>query len=175
MGGHPIHHATHAGFWPQFDGSQKMAAATCSDQAVDRLIGAWNLVSWFETRPDGGIDHHLDDGWIGKLIYTADGHVSAQIVQKNLHRFIDEDYRNASAAESAAAWKGYFGYFGTFSVDPRQRSITHHIEGAWFPNLAGTDQVRRYRFEDSRLILEADSAWGHVGVIWTRAAAFLLP
>jgi hypothetical protein len=69
------------------------------------------------------------------------------------------------------AWKGYFGYFGTYSVDSGERSVTHRIEGAWFPNLVGTDQVRRYRFEDMRLILDADTAWGHVRIIWERSAS----
>jgi hypothetical protein len=44
--------------------------------------------------------------------------------------------------ERAAAWPQYFGYFGTFSIDEAQQTVTHHVESGWFPNLAGTDQVR---------------------------------
>lgn len=37
------------------------------------------------------------------------------------------------------------------------------------PELVGTNQVRHYRFEDSRLTLDADTAWGRVRIIWERS------
>ena len=137
--------------------------------AVERLIGAWNLVSWFEIKSDGNSTVPPDD--IGRLIYTADGHVSAQIVRRSSSRFQSDDWRSASDAEISTAWKSYFGYFGTYTVDSGRQLITHHIEGAFFPNLVGTDQVRRYRFEDSQLILEADTAWGSIRAAWERATS----
>jgi len=64
-----------------------------------------------------------------------------------------------------AAWPGYFG---TFSIDARNAAVTHHIEAGWFPNLAGTDQVRHYRFDGDELVLDADTAWDKVRIIWRR-------
>jgi hypothetical protein len=136
---------------------------------VARLIGAWDLVSLFEVGSEGKTDPSPGD--IGKLIYSADGHVSAQIVRKNLSPFESDDWRRASEAESVEAWKSYFGYFGTYSVDAARQVITHRIEGASFPNLVGTDQLRHYHFEGSQLILDADAAWGRLRAIWERAAA----
>jgi len=141
------------------------------DTVIERLIGAWDFEQWFETKSDGAVDYSGSEGWSGKLIYTADGHVSAQLVRGGITRFTDDDYRNATAAESATAWQAYFGYFGTWSLDVERQTIIHHIEGAWFPNLIGTDQLRRYRFEGKRLLLQADVAWGRVGAAWKRAAA----
>ena len=146
-----------------------MTALARAETAVDWLIGAWDLISWYETKPNGDIEYPLGEDALGKLIYSADGHVSAQLVRRNLDRFGNDDWRRASEDESAAAWKGYFGYFGTYSVDLERRSVIHHIEGAWFPNLVGTNQVRRYRFEDSRLTLDAETAWGRVRIIWERS------
>jgi hypothetical protein len=136
---------------------------------IDRLTGAWNLVSLLEVGSEGTIDPSPGD--IGKLIYSADGHVSAQIVRKDLSPFQHDNWRRASDAECATAWKSYFGYFGTYSVDVARQLITHHVEGASFPNLVGTDQLRHFHFEGSRLILDADTAWGRVRAIWERAAA----
>jgi hypothetical protein len=141
-----------------------------AEAVVEKLLGAWDVVSCFETRRDGGIDFPLGADAVGKLIYTADGHVSAQLFRRDAKRFHDEDSRNASEAESAAVWKDYFGYFGTFSVDVQAQTIIHHIEGASFPNLVGTDQVRRYRLEGEQLILDADTAWGNVQAVWRRSA-----
>jgi hypothetical protein len=68
-----------------------------------------------------------------------------------------EDWKDASKTESARSWKEYFGYFGTYSIDLRQRAVIHHVEGAWFPNLLHTDQVRHFRFEGSKLVLHTDT------------------
>lgn len=136
--------------------------------AAEWLIGAWNLMMWFEITSDGTATLPSDD--IGKLIYTPDGNVSAQIVRRHIGPFRNNDWRRASNAEMATAWQSYFGYFGRYSVDPDQHLVTHHIEGAFFPNLTGTDQVRRYRLQESRLILDAETEWGCIRAIWERAA-----
>lgn len=143
--------------------------AQTEDEVAEKLMGAWDLVSWFETRPDGTIDYPLGEDAAGQILYTADGHVSAQLVRRNLARFAEEDLRKATEAERAEAWNGYFGYFGTYSIDVQQQAVIHHVKGSWFPNLVGTDQVRRYRFEGARLILDAETAWGRVEIIWERA------
>jgi hypothetical protein len=76
--------------------------------------------------------------------------------------------KEAPAEEKAAAWGNYFGYFGTYTLDEQARVLTHHIEGSWFPNLVGTKQVRYYHFEGSRLILDADTEWGQVRIVWKK-------
>jgi hypothetical protein len=133
------------------------------------LIGAWRLVSWSETKPDGGTDYPLGEHAIGQLLYSADGHVAAQLARQEAAPLHEEDWRAVSAAESAQAWKDYFGYFGTFSIDTDRQAVTHHVEGSWFPNLAHTDQSRSFHFEDGQLVLDADTAWGRVRIVWERA------
>jgi hypothetical protein len=46
-----------------------------------------------------------------------------------------------------------------------------HVEGAWFPNLINTKQTRHFQFEGSRLVLNADTDWGQVQIVWERLAA----
>jgi lipocalin-like protein len=50
----------------------------------------------------------------------------------------------------ARAWPAYFG---TFSVDAAERTVTHHVESDWFPNLADTEPIRHYTFDGDRLVL----------------------
>jgi hypothetical protein len=38
-------------------------------------------------------------------------------------------------------------------VDERARTVTHHVEGATFPNWIGTDQRRTYELSGDRLTL----------------------
>lgn len=73
--------------------------------------------------------------------------------------------------DAARAFKEYFGYFGTFSVESERGAVIHHVTGGWFPNLEGSDQVRFFQFEDERLILNADTAWGKVRIVWAHAVS----
>jgi hypothetical protein len=134
----------------------------------DWLVGSWRLLSCIERRSDGSILYPMGPDGIGQLIYDRAGRVSAQMMQQGRRRFAGEDLRHATDEEKAAAWGGYFGYFGTYSVDEAAQSVTHHVEGSSFPNLAGTDQGRHYRREGRRLILDADAAWGRVSAVWEK-------
>jgi hypothetical protein len=140
-------------------------------EIIYKLIGAWALMTWCETTATGEVRYPLGKDAIGQLIYTSDLRVSAQLASQSQPNFQSEDWREATQPESAQAWKQYFGYFGTFSLDLDRQAVIHHIEGSWFPNLRGTDQVRFFRFEQERLMLEADTEWGRVHIVWQRAHA----
>jgi hypothetical protein len=139
-----------------------------AEQTYEQLLGAWKLVSWEEIGGDGAIDFPLGSGAVGLLIYDRSGHVSAQLARSPQTNFESEDWRQASSAEMTAAWPSYFGYFGTFSIDAEERTVTHHIEAAWFPNLVGSDQIRHFRIEPPGLVLDAETAWGRVRIVWKR-------
>jgi len=133
-----------------------------------RLLGSWRLVTWEEHSAGDEVDYPLGPGAVGQLTYSPSGQVSAQLVRPGQSRFADEDWRKATVDERADAWVGYFGYFGRYSIDERAGTVTHHVEGAWFPNLVGTDQVRHYHLDDDILTLDADTAWGRVRIVWER-------
>jgi hypothetical protein len=134
-----------------------------------RMAGSWSLREWQTIHADGSISHPLGSGAHGQLMYdTDDDRVSVHLVRAHRPVFASDDWRQATAAEMCAAWPSCFGYFGRFTVDVETEVITHHVEAGCFPNIAGTEQERRYRFEDDVLVLDADTAWGRVRVIWSR-------
>ena len=45
-------------------------------------------------------------------------------------------------------------YFGTYTVDAGKGTVTHHVEGSLRPDYTGTDQVRPFRIDRDRLIIE---------------------
>lgn len=45
-------------------------------------------------------------------------------------------------------------YFGTYTVDVANGTVTHHVEGSLRPDYTGTDQVRPFRIVGDRLIIE---------------------
>jgi hypothetical protein len=151
------------------DGGKTMAVFTDEEKKiVDLILGAWNLVEWSERKNNGENDYPLGADAIGRIIYTETGHMSAQLVRKRREKFVSEDWRSASSVEAARAWKECFGYFGTFLIDLAKHAVIHHVEGGWFPNLHGSEQVRVFQIEGTRLSLDADTQWGKVRIIWER-------
>lgn len=142
------------------------SARGSSAEIRSRLIGAWRLVSLHEERSDGETIAPVEDQ--GQLIYTADGRMSAQLMQANRTRFAKGDWREATAEERVRAWLEYFGYYGAFSIDEKNKAVIHHVEGSSFPNLVGTKQVRYFRFDGERLVLNADADWGKVQAVWEK-------
>jgi hypothetical protein len=142
-----------------------------AEEIREKLLGAWSLVSWQSFSDDGSVQYPLGENAVGQLMYSATGRVSAQLARGEQERFNSDDWRRAKPEEMIAAWPSYFGYFGTFTVDADDSAVTHHIEAGWFPNLAGTEQVRHYRLDGDELVLDADTAWDKVRIIWRRTPA----
>jgi hypothetical protein len=145
--------------------------ARMEDSSLDirnRILGAWTLVECVELHSDGSRTYPLGDDATGQLLYTPDGHVAAQLCSGSRQNFASNDWREAGTEEAARAFREYFGYFGTFSIDVSRELIAHHVEASLFPNLTGGDQLRHYRFEEERLILDADTAWGQIRIVWRR-------
>ncbi len=139
-------------------------------RATDQfLVGAWSLVECAEILQDGSKRLPLGEGALGQVVYTADGRMSAQLVRADRAAFASDDYRGAPVDVAAEAFQQYFGYFGSYKVDAGAGTVTHFIEGAWFPNLENTTQLRAFRFEENRLILEAATPWGVIRNTWIRA------
>jgi hypothetical protein len=135
-----------------------------------RLLGSWRLVTWEEHDRSGRVNHPLGPNALGQITYTPDGRMSAQLMRPGSKRFANDDWRKATPDEKSSAWSNYFGYFGTYRIDLAQKAVIHRIEGSWFPNLLGTDQIRHFRFESNRLILDADTDWGNVHIVWEKIA-----
>jgi Lipocalin-like domain len=135
--------------------------------STEKLLGTWRLISW-EERKGSDVSYPLGSDAVGQISYDAVGRISAQLMRPNQPSFGSEDWREAQAGEKAAAWSNYFGYFGTYTVDEHVGTVVHHIEGSWFPNLMGTDQIRHFRFEGERIVLDADTEWGQVRIVWEK-------
>jgi hypothetical protein len=68
-------------------------------------------------------------------------------------QFASGDLFGGTPEEIKAAFEGFVGYYGTYTVDEGEVSVTHHIEGSAFPNWMGGEQKRFYNFSGNRLTL----------------------
>jgi hypothetical protein len=119
--------------------AQPFAAADAADDAVRKqLAGEWVLVKYEvfgengQTRP-GNYD-------IGRINY-GEHEMSAHLMRSGRPK----DSASTEAAR-AAAFQGYLGYFGPYTIDAAQKIVVHHVAGSSLPNWLGTEQVRHYGF-----------------------------
>jgi hypothetical protein len=124
--------------------------------ARERLIGAWHLSSLGEVGADGKATRA--EGLRGTLIYTADGHMSVQIMYPPAQSGLTNDY----------VLNGYEASFGRYEVDEAKHTLTHHIEGSITPGLVCKDLTRAFRFSDGRLIIQSTRADEHWQAVWER-------
>lgn len=136
------------------------AGTSAQDRADgrDRFTGAWRL-AWLEhAGPDGKA---LRVDCTGLLVYTADGHMSVQVMERH----------PAAAAPAGAeqyAQGGYEASWGTFRVDARAGTFTFHVDGALVRSLVGRDLVRAYEFTGRQLIVRSANPDEHWRVAWER-------
>jgi Lipocalin-like domain len=110
---------------------------TPADDAVRKqLAGEWTLVKYEifgengQTRP-GNYD-------IGRINY-GEREMSAHLMRSGRPK--DSP---ATEAARAAAYQGYLGYFGPYTINAEKKIVVHHVAGSSLPNWLGTDQVRHY-------------------------------
>jgi hypothetical protein len=123
----------------------------------EKLIGAWRLVSLEEGQ--GGKMVKLPR--TGVIMYTRDGHMSVQILAP-------EGAPAASTGPIQYESGGYEAYFGTYTLDEKASTVTHHVEGALVRSLIGKDLTRVYEFSSRQLILKSSRPDEHWTVAWER-------
>jgi hypothetical protein len=124
-----------------------------TNSETKQLIGAWRLVDF------SGDDYAMRTRGprpTGLVIYDATGVMSLQIMP-------DVSIRTAFAAkeptadEAKSAFTGYQAYFGTYSVDPIARTVTHHLDGNLDPGQID-NRTRTYEFIGTdKLVLRINS------------------
>jgi lipocalin-like protein len=124
-----------------------------SADVLPNLVGTWRLVSYEARASSGEIRHPLGQQVVGQLFYDAGRNMSAHVMRLDRPSFASSDPEAGTNAEVRAAFEGYVSYFGTYTVDPSTRTVTHHVRGASYPNWIGSEQVRYYRIDGPHLVL----------------------
>jgi len=123
-----------------------------------RFVGAWRL-AWLEQPGADGKLHRIE--CCGMLVYTRDGHMSVQVMER-------EPQPATTAAPEQYSQGGYEASYGSYAVDERAHTFTFHVEGALVRTLIGKDLPRTYEFSGNLLIVESTRADEHWRVAWER-------
>lgn len=142
-----------------------MGESMTNEEAFHALIGGWQLVSCINRHPDGSEDHPIGPDPLGQIMYSLDGHMTAQLIRTTPSEAKPLDLPYVQTMPD------YAGYFGSFSVDAARNLVIHHVNGSSSSGMIGTDQERHYRFEGDKLILSAEVGADRMEIIWQKRDA----
>ena len=134
-------------------------AAPQQDSLAKRFFGVWRLVA-VEGHPPG-LNNFYDDHPTGIIMYDPSGWMAVQIATHGDRKEWPRTGNGLHAVrigrtveEKAAAFDTYTAYYGTYKIDPRARTVTHHLEDSILPGSRGIDNIRYFEFQgDERLLL----------------------
>jgi hypothetical protein len=138
---------------------------TMNRDVISKLVGSWKLISFQTQDPGGQTTYPFGKDAQGRLIYEPDGRMAVQLMNPNRPGFASGDPLITSEAEVRAAFGGYVAYYGTYSINPDEKTIVHHIEAALLPNWVKTGQQRHFEFDGNYLILKGPLLLGGVPVV----------
>jgi hypothetical protein len=107
------------------------------------LVGAWRYVDATldgkSARPNGK----------GMIYYAPSGAMMCQVSPGNT---VAKAGEKPTPEEALAALDGTIAYFGTYTIDERAQTVTHHRQGSVQPGDTA-DLVRKFTIEGNRLQL----------------------
>jgi hypothetical protein len=119
--------------------------------ADESLVGTWRLMSARRRTAAGDVSFPWGTDATGYLIYTADGHVSAVVMERGRKTMSCQHIKSASQAEKASAAESYFSYAGRYQITDGR--VVHSIDMALFPNWTGLVTERSMDLSDGILRL----------------------
>lgn len=139
----------------------------------DRMVGAWDLVSWDFAVDGAPRPHGFGDYVRGQLLYLASGHMSAILADPDRAPTSAEPLAAAPPDERAEAARAYVSYGGRWSVEHGE--VRHHVAFCLLANWVGTDLVRTVTWDGDDLVLSTAPEQDHRGrtvtnrLVWRRA------
>ena len=124
-------------------------AAFGADRAPDlqrKFVGSWKLISI------EGPNQTRAGRPVGMITYDSTGHMSVHIVRGDRPAFPNGRVK-ATDKEKAAAFDTYTAYYGTYTFEPGNHIVIHHLEGSLSPGQIGQDNIRYFDLEGNRLTL----------------------
>jgi len=108
----------------------------------DQLVGTWIFVSAQDVKPDGSKVDPWGPNPKGAAMYDANGRFTFMIMRSDLPKFASNNRGQATGEEGKAVAQGMIAFYGTYTVNESDKTVTTRIEGSSYPNLIGGEQKR---------------------------------
>ena len=115
------------------------------------IVGTWVLVSNYVEREDGSRLQTFGTDPKGRAIYDASGRFSYLIMGDIRKKFDAGSRMEGTDEENRSVVQGSISFFGTYTVNEADKTVTWTIERASFPNWDGTSRKITVSVADNRL------------------------
>jgi hypothetical protein len=135
-----------------------------------KLVGSWTLVSVDNTLPDGKAVRGFGSN-DGVVIFEANGRFVQFLARSDLPKFTSSNRNTGTSDENKAIVQGSLAFYGTYTVNSKDGTVTFHIERSTFPNWNGTDQQRAITLLSAKELKwhnPAATIGGTTETVWTR-------
>jgi Lipocalin-like domain len=136
---------------------------------LKELLGSWIFVSAQDVKPDGSKVDPWGPNAKGAAMFDANGRFTFMIMRSDLPKFASNNRAQATAEEGKAVAEGMIAFYGTYTINESDKTLTTRIEGSSYPNLIGSEQRRtitsltadelRYTNPTTSTGTKAESVW----------------
>ena len=121
------------------------------------LIGTWRLVSREDRTASGErrIDPGLGADPIALLVYDRGGNFAAQFMRRDRSTPVPDG--PAAGRNNSRAQGGYDAYFGTYTIDDANATVTQRLVGALSPENVGHVLTRAMDVQGDTLVIRLDT------------------
>jgi hypothetical protein len=137
----------------------------------DQVVGAWTLVSFESFNAAGTKIPSIEGSDVkGRLILTVGGQLSAQIISE-IPKLASKARLKTTAAEDKAIAHGVLSFFGTYTTEEANKTISLLIERSTYPNQVtgkGAKRIVTFTGDEMRFDNPGRTAGGRVVVVWKR-------
>ena len=126
---------------------------------MHEILGAWQLESRTVRKANGEIlaDPVLGTQPIGRLFYSASGHMMLQMMRRERAKAIGAP-SNPQDANNPRVVLGYDAYFGEYAVDDARGTVTQRLVGALAKENVGLVLTRGMCVSGDELTIRLDTA-----------------
>jgi hypothetical protein len=109
----------------------------------EQIVGAWTMVSADSIRPDGSRVEVFGSNPKGMMIFSRDGQFALIQMRAELPRIAANSRDQGTPEENKAIVQGSIAYFGTYTVNEVDKTLTLKLEGSTFANVLAQGEQKR--------------------------------
>jgi hypothetical protein len=145
----------------------------CAQQGAaglkDQIVGTWTLVAQYAEQGDRKVER-FGPNPKGFSIFESNGRFMSILMRPDLPKFASNNAMSGTVDENKAVVQGSAAFYGTWSVNDKDLTVSTRIEGSTFPNWDGQDQKRTVSLsgDEMKLCVPGAQIGGTACAVWKR-------
>ena len=122
----------------------------------ESIVGSWKMVEAWDKDDAGVVTHPWGDPPLGYWVYDAAGNVAVQISLNPPLSNLGDGWWSVTPPRVDAmlqSLNNYFAYFGTYTVDYENGTVTHHVVTDVLRQYNGAAHTRQFAIVEGELLI----------------------